>query len=173
MMRSAVTIADIVVLEEIALSAPSGNFVEIGVWKGGTAERLEAIAKERGCEFFAYDTFQGIPYKGEEDYHEIGDFNDTSFEEVAKALPDTHVIKGLFPASAVEMGGIAFAHIDCDQFKSITESALYLQNKMVPGGIMLFDDYGIEHLPASKKAVDTLYGERVELAKNGKAIVRF
>lgn len=83
------------------------------------------------------------------------------------------MIKGIFPESAVEMPPVAFAHIDCDQYRSIYDSAKYLSDKMVAGGIMYFDDYGYEHLPLATKAVDDLFGDRVEVIENGKAIVRF
>lgn len=164
---------DLAGLEQLARESPNGAFVEVGVWRGGSAHRLEAIAKERGVAFFAYDTFEGMPYADTIDCHAVGYFGDTDFDTVRLALPDTTVVKGVFPDSAVPMPGVGFAHIDCDQYRSIIESAAYLTPLMVRGGIMLFDDAGVEHLPGASQAVEELFPGRIEYAHNHKWFVRF
>lgn len=167
-MISAVSSDNLYVLLHYASQAPEGCFVEVGVWRGGTAFHLQEMRT-----LFAYDTFEGMPFAEEEDYHPVGDFSDTDYSLVKRLLNRSTVVKGIFPNSAVEMPPVAFAHIDCDQYKSIYDSAKYLSDKMATGGIMYFDDYGYSHLPLATKAVDDLFGDRVEVIENGKAIVRF
>lgn len=171
--HSAITTNDLDILEQHAERSLAGCFVEVGVWLGGSAKRLENIAQKQGRAFFAYDTFEGIPFAEEGEYHQPGDFNEATYERVKVLLPHTTVVKGIFPESAVTMPSVAFAHIDCDQYRSIQESARYLQPLMANGGVMFFDDYGIEHLPRATQAVDELYSGYVQRAQNGKAFVVF
>lgn len=144
-------------LEGMAAKAPAGCFVEVGVYKGGTAWHLAKVARAQGRPLFLYDTFCGMPFSDEGDSHKVGDFGATSLEMVQKAIPDAICVPGVFPASLVDMPPVAFAHIDCDQFRSITDCVRELFFKrMVPGGIMVFDDYPF--LPAAVRAVEGIFG---------------
>lgn len=157
-------------LVALACTCPPGCFVEVGVYKGGSAQVLLESAKEQGREMFAYDTFTGIPYQGPDDAHKVGDFNDTSYESVKQGLPGATVVKGVFPESAVPMPPVAFVHLDCDQYQSIKDSVNYLLPLMVDGGIFWFDDYGC--LPGANKAVDELFEGKLERAACYKFFVR-
>jgi len=150
-----------------------GCFVEVGVYKGGTAWHLSNIAEERGVPLFLYDTFEGMPYADASDQHKVGDFSDTSAEAVAAAIPYAKVIKGVFPASIThDTENVAFAHIDCDQYQAIVSSARALISRMAPGGIMLFDDFGV--LDQATKAVSDLFGmENIKLTRCHKAWIQF
>src|SRR5262249_41081096 len=106
------------------------------------------------------------------DTHPVGDFKDATLEEVRKEiLFPANFVKGTFPQSAVPMPPVAFAHIDCDQYRSHVESISYLAPRMTPGGVMWFDDYG--GLAGAKKAVDEFFKDRVEMVSERQAIVRF
>jgi len=157
-------------LLNIASETPEGSFVEVGVYQGGTAYYLSLLAQKQKRDIYLYDTFTGIPYKDEIDQHDVGDFKDTSYETVKNLIPYAKVIQGIFPKSAVKMGAIAFAHIDCDQYRSIIESVEYLKPLMIKGGVMWFDDYGC--LAGATKAVHDLFGSNIEIVSN-KAMVRF
>lgn len=162
-------------LKEIASGAPAGGcFVEVGVYRGGTAYHLAEVAERQGREIFLYDTFEGIPYKDatKGDRHNVGDFGDTNYDEVVAAIPYATVIKGLFPDSIIPMPKIAFVHIDADQYYSIVNSVKALEGSMMSGGIIVFDDYGC--IAGATAAVKDLYPEeRIEITKAGKAMVRY
>jgi hypothetical protein len=128
-----------------AQSTPPGCFVEIGVDSGGTASRLTHLAQKQQRQIYLYDTFAGIPnHTPGKDRHQIGDFAPDKdrdyFNEVKTTLPYADVVKGVFPDSIVDMPPIAFVHLDCDQYQSVIESYAVLKDKMVPGGIIWFDD---------------------------------
>jgi len=154
----------------LARDTPPGCFIEVGVYKGGSAYHLSKLAKEQGREIFLYDTFTGIPFSDEIDAHKVGDFSETSFEEVKAAIPYASVIQGIFPNSMVEMPQIAFAHIDADQYRSIKESIEALLPKMVIGGIMVFDDYNC--LRGANKAVDEKFSGFITFTSSAKAVVK-
>jgi hypothetical protein len=159
-------IAELLALAE---SCPEGCFVEVGVYKGGTAQHLSSLASKQGRSLYLYDTFTGIPYKQEGlDSHNVGDFSDTSFEEVRSNLPAAVVVQGIFPESAVSMPGVAFAHLDCDQYRSVRDSIEYLRPRMVKGGVMWFDDYCLE---GAKKAIDETFAAHTT-SKTNKVYVR-
>lgn len=130
---------------ERARTTPSGPFVEVGVFQGGTAWHLAKLAEEQGRELWLYDTFAGIPFQGPNDSHKIGDFAGCSFEEVKRRIPYARVVQGIYPQSAhgtlwEPKDQIAFAHIDCDQQRSYRETIEYLRTRMARGGVMWFDD---------------------------------
>jgi len=156
----------------IASYTPDGCFVEVGVFRGGTAYQLNEVAREQNRPLYLYDTFEGIPYSEPEkgDGHPVGDFNDTSLEIVTQAIPDAIITKGVFPDSMIEMPPIAFVHVDCDQYRSITETVQALGPMMVKGGVMVFDDYGL--LDGATKAINELYDEdQIFLTDFGKGAV--
>ena len=162
-----------------ATTAPQGNFVEVGVYKGGTAFHLTNLAQEQNRKIYLYDTFEGIPFSGELDHHKVGDFDDADYETVKDALPYATVVKGIFPESAVEMKDIAFVHLDCDQYQSVIDSIAYLKPKMVKGGIIWFDDAMGDKKYVGKPgevngadfAMRELYGTNFEISDCGKPYV--
>jgi hypothetical protein len=127
-----------------AREAPEGCFVEVGVYKGGTAFYLTELAAKQKREIYLYDTFEGIPFADNIDIHKVGDFSDTDYNSVKKILPYANVIKGIFPQSSVDMKPIAFAHLDVDQYISYKNSVRYLKDKIVKNGIIWFDDYSMK-----------------------------
>lgn len=160
-------------LMESARAAPPGPLVEVGVYKGGSAAALAQVAREQKRELYLFDTFTGIPYQdAKRDFHKVGDFADTSLEEVRRAIPEAICIAGVFPETLPgHVVGVALAHIDCDQYESIVSACAALEPRMVRGGMMVFDDYDV--LPGAREAVDELYGDCVEISVQGKARVRF
>lgn len=157
-------------LVETAKQAPVGGcFVEVGVYKGGSAFHLAKVAEDQFRKIFLYDTFKGIPYACADDTHKIGDFGDTDSSTVQAEIPYATVVTGVFPGSAVPMPPVSFAHIDCDQYQSVRDAILYLEPRMAFGGIMWFDDYGC--LPGATRAVDEIFGDRIIITKTHKALV--
>lgn len=135
-----------------ARSAPLGLFVEVGVYKGGSASRLAEICEEQNRELHLFDSFCGTPHACELDKHVVGDFKETSIAEVRAACPKAYIYPGIFPDTLPGLlTGIAFAHIDCDQYWSVLDSIDGLFPRLVKGGIMWFDDYG--YLEGARTAI--------------------
>jgi O-methyltransferase len=146
----------------LAAGTPAGGaFVEVGVYHGGSAWHLQELARLQSRELYLYDTFEGIPHWCEHDGelgHKVGEFKSNE-AEVRGWFPHAHVVRGVFPASAVPMPRIAFAHLDCDQYQSVAESCQYLRGRMMHGGIILFDDS--PHLAGAKRAAVEAFGDRL------------
>lgn len=139
-------------LVSAAMDTPVGPIVEVGVYRGGSAHWLEKVAAHRGVALWLYDTFTGIPCKGSYDSHNVGDFGDTSESYVRCRFSKAHVVKGIFPQSAQDNAptGISFAHLDVDQEQSYREAIAFLRPRMLPRGIMWFDD---AHLEGARRAI--------------------
>ena len=155
---------------QMARETPPGCFVEVGVYKGGSAQLLHEVAVEQGRRLYLYDTFTGIPFKDSIDSHIVGDFNDTDIDQVREVAPTAIIVQGIFPESIVAMGLIAFAHIDCDQYRSVLDCCIILGPMMVPGGVMWFDDW--ECLDGATAAIKEIFEGRIEEIA-GKGVVRF
>lgn len=151
-------------LLEIAALAPPGCFVEVGVYQGGSAWHLLKLARSQGRALYCYDTFTGIPHEDPGDAHHIGDFADVDIEAMCTALEGAIVTRGVFPGSAIQMPPVAFAHLDCDQYRSVRESAQYLLPRMAKGGVIWFDDSPC--IPAAARAVHELFGTQVRLSSD-------
>lgn len=148
--------------------APEGAIVEVGVWKGGSALALSTL----GRPMFLYDTFEGIPYQGPLDTgNPVGKFGDTSYEEVCRLLPDATVIRGLFPFSLVEMPPVGFVHADADQYESTKAILEVMPTRMVKGGLILFDDFGVPDCEGCTQAVIDSKMRFMVLSDTGKALV--
>ena len=160
---------NILEMVNVAQQTPSGAIVEIGVYQGGSAYVLSLLAEQQGRALHLFDTFNGMPESSEVDKHQLGDFSDTSLEEVQRKVPRAYYHVGMFPHTLPpNLGQIAFAHIDCDQYESIKAVCLLLPSRMVTGGVLYFDDYGC--LEGATKAVDEFMPQRIIL-NNGKAMV--
>jgi O-methyltransferase len=130
-----------------------GDYVELGVFKGHTtlfaAEYLGFADWSR--RWFLYDTFDGVPDDqldpGWAEKNEMVYRGTFSFEEVRDrfaVFPNIEVIKGrvpeVFEARCPEQ--IAFLHVDLNNVTAEIAALELLYDRIPPGGIILFDDYG-------------------------------
>lgn len=168
-------------LEDIVMLAkgtPPGCFVEVGVYQGGSAWHLLQVAKEQERQLHLFDTFTGIPVKAPIDTHKLGDYGDVSLDSVKAALDGAVFHVGIFPGTLRKAFAlprdyppppekIAFVHVDCDQYDSITACIDHLFPLMVKGGIMLFDD--CYSLPGATAAVEGRFPDKdIHKAQNAK-----
>ena len=140
----------------LALSMPEGDFVEVGVYHGGSASVLYKIALEQGRGLHLFDTFSGTPVFTEGlDHHKIGsEFADLSAPmKIATMMPMAKLYIGVYPDTHPKaLKNVAFIHCDCDQYISYCSVIDYMWPLVVPNGAMLFDDY--PYLHGAKQAVE-------------------
>jgi len=130
-----------------------GDILEVGVWKGGTGCLMALKAKMIGSPARVYlaDTFSGVVKAGEKDPgYRGGEHADTSVEIVMKAkeslgLDNVHFLVGMFPedsAEPVKDARFSICHIDVDVYESASDVLDWVWPRIVPGGAVIFDDYG-------------------------------
>lgn len=137
-----------------------GAAVEVGVYHGGSLVRIANLLKDKI--FYGIDTFEGMPEPCERDLHKKGNFADCDYgfmvDFFKTVLPRVNLIKGFFPSPAV-MKRInhkifCFVHVDVDLYQSTKDCLEYFVPRLVPGGILIVDDYGFATTPGAKQAVD-------------------
>jgi O-methyltransferase len=158
-----------------------GDFVECGVWRGGSAmAAIDTLLKagDKSREIYLYDTFEGMSEPTEEDKVFTGDAADSlmkssdrndptsvwcysALDEVQKNVasigyPNGHVhyVKGKVEDTipGTIPGKIALLRLDTDWYESTAHELKHLYPLLVPGGVIIIDDYG--HWEGARKAVD-------------------
>jgi len=147
-----------------------GELMELGVFKGHTtlfcAEYIEFGDWPKT--WFLYDTFDGIPddqvdasfrksnsiYKGTFSFEEVRD----RFAHIA----NIKVIKGRVPEVLADTcpDKIAFLHMDLNNATAEIQALEAVFDKITPGGIIVFDDYGWTVSRAQFDAENAWFAER-------------
>lgn len=168
-------------VEHLHRNGIAGDIVECGVWRGGNliiAGLIQQRLKRSGT-IWGFDTFEGMSVPTDADqalhYDEVaqetfekkrrGEFSDWCYspiEEVranlTRHVPDADVrlIRGkveetlLDPANIPER--IALLRLDTDWYESTKIELEVLFPRLVPGGVLIIDDYG--DWAGAKRAVD-------------------
>ena len=167
--ESLISNKDIRTMCRYASQTPDGDFVEVGVYRGGSAYRLYELSLQYNRKLHLFDTFEGMPCCDPDlDFHPLGDLDYRKEHVIREMFPEAMVYRGVFPDTLPDdLKNVAFCHVDCDQYESTKAVCDYLPVRMVDNGILYFDDYG--SLPGAKKAVDESF-EYFEVV-NGKAVV--
>ena len=146
--------------------AISGDFVELGCYKGDTSLMLVEVLKGSDKKLWIYDSFEGLPEKSAMDESEVGkNFKKgalmVSKKEVKNRflranLPVPKIMKAWFCDLRDEdlPSEIAFSFLDGDLYESIRDSLRLVEDKMASAGVIMVHDYNNEALPGVAKAVD-------------------
>lgn len=158
-----------------------GQLAECGVYKGGTAYILAALACQAGRRLLLFDTFSGMPDTNpRKDLHRKGDFSDTSLESV-QAYLNTYTNIDFFPGfipdtfQAVGERVFCFVHIDLDIYSAILSATSFFYPRMAAGGALVYDDYGYASCPGARAAVDEFFKDKPEIPQvlqTGQCVVR-
>jgi O-methyltransferase len=159
-----------------------GDFVECGVWRGGSSMAIALTLLRldvRDRKLWLYDTFGAMPPAGEHDRDHAGrvmtpgaleDINNAAhttgltLSEVQSTMASTGYptervayVQGLveetIPRSAPDR--IALLRLDTDWYESTHHELVELYPRLEPGGVLIVDDYG--HFAGARKAVDEYF----------------
>ncbi len=165
-----------------------GAVVECGVWRGGSIMLAALELQRRGVadrELWLYDTFAGLPKPDARlDIDVLGHRAIDGWE--ARTLPDgttywayaaaadvranmaqtgyTEALVKLVPGLVEETiphtapARIALLRIDTDWYASYRHVLHELYDRVVPGGVVIFDDYG--HFIGARRAIEEFRAER-------------
>jgi hypothetical protein len=163
-----------------------GAVVECGVWRGGNIILARKLSPHRIC--WLYDTFDGMSEPTDVDisrkgikalnsYHkkvkrgdkwaavtvdevrtnlqEMGVLDEDMLRFVVGKVEDTLRYEQNLPEK------IALLRLDTDWYESTKVELDRLWPRLMPGGILIVDDYG--HWAGSRKAVDDFFGKTVKI----------
>lgn len=142
-MSDAKAIDDRYKLHDFALNKISindGIVIEFGVYKG---ESINYIARKLPeYDVYGFDSFQGLP----EFWREGFDQGVFAINKLPKVEKNVKLIKRLFEETLPkfvqnERRKIAYLHIDCDLYSSTKTVFNFLNNQIVSGTVIVFDEY--------------------------------
>ncbi len=177
-------------VEYIVRGRVDGDIVECGVWRGGSMMAAAITLVRLGStdhKLLLFDTFSGMPaptgadvdsaYDGyslerrwrRKQRGSVNSWSYASVEDVREALLSTGypaervaLVKGrvenTIPASAPK--SISLLRLDTDWYESTRHELEHLYPRLVPGGILIVDDYG--HYEGVRRAVEEYFAERSE-----------
>ena len=128
-----------------------GDFVETGVHRAGFSSSVMSyidFGSMPDRTFYLFDTYEGLAQDlispGEKaafkhDYEDTYTFVCDSFKEMRNVV----IVKGIVPDSltTVEIDKVAYLSIDMNNAKSELAALEYFWPMLVPGGIIVLDDY--------------------------------
>jgi hypothetical protein len=150
-----------------------GDFIETGVWRGGSAIFMRAMLHIRGVNdrvVWAADSFEGMPVpQNESDGWDMSHIEmlQVSLEEVKRnfarfGLLDDQVrfLKGWFATTlpAAPINRLAILRMDGDLYSSTMDALTNLYDKLSPGGYVIVDDY--KGWPSCRRAVHDFLDSR-------------
>jgi hypothetical protein len=164
-----------------------GDFVECGVWKGGSS-MIAALTflrlNDANRKLYLYDTFEGMPATGGNDDND-GDHPFKFAMNIAAQLRGSHagifyvpvedvrrnirstgypdnlieLVKGMVESTIPRRAPeqIALLHLDSDLYDSTYHELTHLYPRLAKGGVLMIDDYG--SWKGSRKATDQYFAE--------------
>jgi O-methyltransferase len=149
-----------------------GDFVECGVWRGGSVTLIARTLLRLGTtdrNLWLYDTFAGMTPPSIEDVHEMSGLSagqilagheksgDDPFWGVApRAIVEENVLGTSYPADRIRFiegdvqttipshtpEQIALLRLDTDWYASTAHELRHLYPRLATGGVLIVDDYG-------------------------------
>ena len=124
----------------------NADILDLGCMRGGVGMMMSKINLNGNT--YLIDTFSG--FKEEEKYHKKDTFVFTSISEIEKNikklnLKKVYILKQKFPNTSKlkNIKKLKLCHIDVNTYRSTKKSYNYVKKKLIKGGIIIFDDYGI------------------------------
>ncbi|MEM7295657.1 MAG: TylF/MycF/NovP-related O-methyltransferase [Pseudomonadota bacterium] len=151
-----------------------GDFVECGVHRAFCSsficDYLDFASVDKT--FYLYDTFAGIPEhlnsekRSNDAYYRENSVDPNAIYKAAIVrlidVPNAHFVRGVIPDSfAVACPQkIAFLHVDLNAAAAEIAALEVLFDRVVLGGMIVFDDYGWSGYQAQRLAEDAFMAER-------------
>lgn len=166
-------------------NAIPGDFVECGVWRGGSAMAIALTLKDLGAErqLWLYDTFAGMTAPTGNDVQAgtgksaghllsrarkdesnkvwcIASLDDVTANMASTAYPPERVVYRVGDVAETLLDArpaeIALLRLDTDWYESTKVELEVLFPLLRPGGVCIVDDYG--HWEGARQAVDEYLG---------------
>ena len=136
-----------------------GSILDIGCLLGGAGFLMNRV-NQNGYTYL-FDTFSG--FKKDDGIHKKETFYFDDISSVKKnikklKLKRITVHKSHFPKNLnFKINKIKLCHIDVNTYKSTKEIFEYVDKKLIKGGVIIFDDFGIWGVNGIKKYIYEIY----------------
>jgi hypothetical protein len=162
----------------VASAKVGGALVECGVWKGGSAMLMAQILVDlcEEKEIYLYDTFEGMSEPTDSDVDLSGNTAAELLREGTRSDPiwayagidevKANLAKTGYPTARIRLikgkvedtmpgtmpDAISLLRLDTDWYDSTYHELVHLFPRVVPGGVLIIDDYG--HWQGARLATD-------------------
>ncbi len=133
----------------------NGLIIDVGCLMGG-AGFIMSKKNKRGSTYL-FDSFSG--FKKDDGLHKKDVFNYGEIDNVKKNikklnLKHTSVFKAYFPKkNKIKINKVKLCHIDVNTFNDTKLVFNFIDKKIIKGGIIIFDDFGIWGVDGIKKFI--------------------
>lgn len=155
-------------IDAVHAAGMPGAFVECGTWRGGTSFLMALLLDRRGDwsrRVWMFDSFEGLPPTTDEDGATGRAWDSGNLRGLRERLANTaaeredverwaselgvrdrlEIVQGWFsetlPVHAERIGPIALLRLDGDLYDSTRDCLEHLWDRVVPGGLVILDDY--------------------------------
>ena len=165
-----------------------GDFAEVGVWRGNTAQVLSYYSKIYGRKCYLFDTFEGFHSNDLKDFDSqfnCKQYSDTSFKMVKEVMGEDYfinceVVSGYFPESipsSLKNRKFSVVSLDADLYAPTKAGLENFFPLMSNGGLFLLHDYSSGYWAGCKRAIDEFCEKEKQLLvlmpdKSGSAFIR-
>ncbi|WNJ16894.1 TylF/MycF/NovP-related O-methyltransferase [Pontibacter sp. G13] len=148
-----------------------GDTAECGVYRGAASWLIchsNAHSQFPDRMHFLFDSFEGLSKPGDSDgEHWQGGELSCSVDQVSANLsqwPNKECLKGWIPDRFEEVSDrqFCFVHIDVDLFQPTLDSIAFFYDRLVPGAVLVCDDYGFTTCPGATEAIDQFLVDKPE-----------
>ncbi|MFO0944804.1 MAG: TylF/MycF/NovP-related O-methyltransferase [Planctomycetota bacterium] len=156
------------------------------------AKLMELLnVNDRSCKVIGFDNFAGFPELDEKDGpvdkrvdkvvggwssanlrdHLLEVINAFDHDRFAGQKPRIELVEGdirqTVPKYAADNPGlrIRLLHLDCDLYEPTLVALKHLYDRVVPGGIVILDEYAFNEFPGESKALEEFFGERMPVIR--------
>jgi hypothetical protein len=145
-----------------------GDTAECGALRGASSYLIARSIAGSGKRHHIFDSFSGLSKPAAED----GSYwleSDLAVDEsvIRKNLKEFECVsfyKGWIPERFHEISDrrFCFVHIDVDLYQPTLDSLEFFYPRMVPGGLIVCDDYGFRTCPGARNAVNGFFEDKPE-----------
>lgn len=157
-----------------SLATLPGDTAECGVLAGASSHLMCTAMARTGRVHHVFDSFAGLSEPGAEDVpssehtfrwqkHDLAQPLTRVRQNLAR-FPGIQYHPGWIPERFVDVAGsrFAFVHVDVDLYQPTRDSLEFFYPRLVPGGVLLCDDYGSSACPGARRAFDELVVNKPE-----------
>ncbi|MSP37441.1 MAG: hypothetical protein EXR70_02955 [Deltaproteobacteria bacterium] len=157
-----------------------GDVAECGVYQGATAYLICRAIESSKKRNYLFDSFEGLsaPLASDGNYWFRGALraDDSEVRENLREFKNFTICRGWIPERFPEVADkqFSFVHIDVDLYEPTRDSINFFYDRLSPGGVILFDDYGFKSCPGAKLATDEFFThkrERIIMLPTGQAFI--
>jgi len=158
-----------------------GDLAEVGVYKGASAWLMCEATAGTTKTVHLFDSFEGLseplPVDGTYWFRGALQAGDEHVRQNLAKFGNAKIYEGWVPTRFREVAdrSFCFVHVDVDLYEPTRASIEFFYERLVPDGLLLFDDYGFETCPGARHAVDEFLATRPEalvMLPTGQALIQ-